>query len=118
MRTLGAEQQRLGGADTTVSAIYSFFLAMTLFPHVLKRAQEEIDSVIGSDRLPAFEDRPNLPYVEALVKEVFRWNPVAPLGKSITHGARSCLTAYMQASRTGCLKTMYTRNTSFPRVLS
>lgn len=67
-------------AHQTVSAIYSFFLAMTLFPHVQKRAQEEIDAVVGSDRLPSFGDRPNLPYVEALVQEVFRWNPVAPLG--------------------------------------
>lgn len=53
---------------------------MTLFPEVQKRAKEEIDAVVGSDRLPSFADRPNLPYVEALVKEVFRWNPVAPLG--------------------------------------
>ncbi|EKM56476.1 uncharacterized protein PHACADRAFT_141167 [Phanerochaete carnosa HHB-10118-sp] len=68
------------GADTTVSAIYSFFLAMTLYPQVAERAQAEIDLVVGSDRLPNFEDRPNLPYVEALVKEVYRWNPVAPLG--------------------------------------
>ena len=64
----------------TVSAVYSFFLAMTLFPEVQKRAKEEIDAVVGSDRLPSFADRPKLPYVEALVKEVFRWNPVAPLG--------------------------------------
>ncbi|KIP11879.1 hypothetical protein PHLGIDRAFT_124541 [Phlebiopsis gigantea 11061_1 CR5-6] len=69
-----------GGADTTVSAIYSFFLAMTLYPDVQKRAQAEIDSVVGHDRLPSFDDRPNLPYIEALVKEVLRWNPVGPLG--------------------------------------
>lgn len=64
----------------SVSAIYSFVLAMTLHPKVQKRAQEEIDAVVGSDRLPAFDDRPNLPYLEAIVKEVLRWNPVAPLG--------------------------------------
>ncbi|KAH8102293.1 cytochrome P450 [Cristinia sonorae] len=69
-----------GGADTSVSAIYGFFLAMTLFPEAQRKAQEEIDEVIGSDRLPMVEDRDNLPYVEALVKEVFRFNPVAPLG--------------------------------------
>ncbi|KAJ3485033.1 hypothetical protein NLI96_g5228 [Meripilus lineatus] len=69
-----------GGADTTVSAIYSFFLAMTLYPEVQRKAQEEIDIVVGNDRLPTFEDRGNLPYVEALVKEVFRFKPVAPLG--------------------------------------
>jgi len=68
-----------GGADTTVSAISSFFLAMTLHPQVLSRAQAEIDSVVGSDRLPTLSDRPNLPYVEAVYKEVLRWNPVASL---------------------------------------
>ncbi|THH18030.1 hypothetical protein EW146_g2895 [Bondarzewia mesenterica] len=72
-----------GGADTTVSAIYSFFLAMTLYPEVQKKAQLELDSVIGSDRLPTYSDRANLPYVDALVKEVLRWNPVTPLG--VTH---------------------------------
>lgn len=64
----------------TVTSINSFFLAMTLFPDVLKRAQDEIDNVIGTNRLPSFEDRPSLPYVEALVKEVFRWHVVAPMG--------------------------------------
>ncbi|KAG2066224.1 cytochrome P450 [Suillus decipiens] len=67
-----------GGADTTVAAIYSIFLAMTLFPDVQKKAQAEIDAVIGPDRLPSFADRDSLPYTEALVKEVFRWHAVAP----------------------------------------
>lgn len=63
----------------TVSATYSFFLAMTLHPEVQKKAQDEIDRVVGSDRFPSFSDRANLPYVDAIVKEVLRWNPVAPL---------------------------------------
>ncbi|KAG1851303.1 cytochrome P450 [Suillus subalutaceus] len=67
-----------GGSDTTVSAIYSLFLAMTLFPDVQKKAQAEIDAVIGPDRLPSFADREYLPYTEALVKEVLRWNVIAP----------------------------------------
>ncbi|EIN10379.1 cytochrome P450 [Punctularia strigosozonata HHB-11173 SS5] len=66
-----------GGADT---AIYGFYLAMTLHPEVQKKAQAEIDSVIGNDRLPTYADRASLPYIEALLKEVFRWLPVAPLG--------------------------------------
>ncbi|TFY76167.1 hypothetical protein EWM64_g7846 [Hericium alpestre] len=69
-----------GGADTTVSAIYSFFLAMTLHPEAQRKAQAELDSVIGTERLPTFQDRGRLPYVDALVKEVLRWNPVTPLG--------------------------------------
>ncbi|KAG6873902.1 hypothetical protein C0995_009681 [Termitomyces sp. Mi166 len=68
----------------TVSSIYSFFLAMTLNPEVMKKAQAEIDSVVGSDRLPTLEDRQCLPYLDALTKEVFRWNVVAPIGEQIT----------------------------------
>jgi hypothetical protein len=43
-------------------------------------AQLEIDSVVGRDRLPTFEDKPTLPYITAMVNEVLRWRPVAPLG--------------------------------------
>ncbi|KAG2033215.1 cytochrome P450 [Suillus americanus] len=64
----------------TVSAIYSFFLAMILFPDVRKKAQAEIDAVVGPDRLPTFADRDSLPYIDALVKEVHRWNVVIPTG--------------------------------------
>ncbi|KAG2148122.1 cytochrome P450 [Suillus clintonianus] len=69
-----------GGADTSVSAIYSLFLAMTLFPDVQKKAQAEIDAIVGPDRLPSFADFNSLPYTEALAKEVLRWNVVAPMG--------------------------------------
>jgi len=57
-----------------------FLLAMVLYPDTQKRAQAEIDSVIGRDRLPTFEDRASLPYVDAVVRETFRWNPILPLG--------------------------------------
>ena len=49
-------------------------------PEVQRKAQDELDRVIGHSRLPTLNDRPNLPYVEAIVKEVFRWMPVTPLG--------------------------------------
>ncbi|KAJ7205366.1 cytochrome P450 [Mycena rebaudengoi] len=69
-----------GGADTTVSSLASFFLAMATCPDFQKKAQTEIDSVVGTHRLPEFEDRPFLPYVEAIYREVMRWKPVLPLG--------------------------------------
>ncbi|OSD02803.1 cytochrome P450 [Trametes coccinea BRFM310] len=69
-----------GGAETTYSTINTFILAMVLHPQVLQRAQEEIDMVVGSKRLPDFDDRENLPYVEAIFQEVLRWRPVVPLG--------------------------------------
>jgi len=64
-----------------VSATITFFLAMSLYPEVQAKAQSEIDRVIGTNRLPRYEDRNSLPYLNALIKEVLRWNPVAPLGK-------------------------------------
>lgn len=57
-----------------------FVLAMVLYPGVQKRAQAEIDLVIGTDRLPVFEDKKSLPYVDAVVRETYRWMPIAPLG--------------------------------------
>lgn len=54
---------------------------MVLNPSVARKAQEEIDNVIGYDRLPEFEDRKNLTYIEYIIKEVYRWNPPLPLGE-------------------------------------
>jgi len=56
-----------------------FVLYMVLHPDVQSRAQAEIDEVVGSARLPSFSDRPSLPYVEALLRETMRCNPVLPL---------------------------------------
>jgi cytochrome P450 len=70
----------LGGSDTTVSSLKTFFLAMTVFPEIQKKAQEELDRVIGSSRLPVSADRVDLPYIEAIMKETHRWHPIAPMG--------------------------------------
>ena len=53
---------------------------MALYPEVQKKAQAEIDAVIGPNRLPDFHDRPSLPYINAIVKESTRWNVVVPFG--------------------------------------
>lgn len=66
------------GADTSVSTLTTFILAMTLHPEAQKRAQAELDAVLG-ERLPTFADKDDLPYVTAIMKEVFRWIPVLPL---------------------------------------
>ncbi|KAF9525600.1 cytochrome P450 [Crepidotus variabilis] len=69
-----------GGADTTASYLNSFHLAMVAFPEIQKKAHEEIDRVIGPDRIPTLEDIADLPYVRAIIREVHRWRPGAPLG--------------------------------------
>ncbi|KAI0650858.1 CyP450 monooxygenase [Trametes meyenii] len=68
------------GADTTFSSVVAFFLAMVNYPDVQSKTQAELDAVVGPNRLPDFEDRPDLPYVNAVVKECMRWHVVVPLG--------------------------------------
>ncbi|KAJ7346297.1 cytochrome P450 [Mycena albidolilacea] len=66
------------GADTTVLAMGTFALAMLKYPEAQAKAQVELDTVIGHGSLPEWGDPPALLYVTALVKEVFRWQNVAP----------------------------------------
>jgi len=58
----------------------NFILAMILHPHVQEKAHDLIESVVGTDRLPTFQDRSSLPYVDAVLRENLRWHPVLPLG--------------------------------------
>lgn len=53
---------------------------MALYPEVQRKAQDEIERAMGPGRLPKMADRPHLPYINAIVKEVLRWHPVAPMG--------------------------------------
>ncbi|TFY65416.1 hypothetical protein EVG20_g5603 [Dentipellis fragilis] len=66
--------------DTTGGVLLAFFLAMVMFPDVFKKAQEEVDSVVGPDRLPDFDDRPSMPYLDRVLNEVYRWSAPVPLG--------------------------------------
>lgn len=52
-----------------------------MYPEVQAKAFEEMDHVIGYDRLPTLEDIDNLPYIEALWKETLRWSPPFPISK-------------------------------------
>ena len=61
----------------------TLFLAMALYPEAQKKAQAEIDAVVGSNRLAYFHDCPSLPYINAVVKESARWNLVTPLDRSL-----------------------------------
>jgi len=69
-----------GGYDTTSAAIRAFVLAMTLYPDIQILAQRELDSVIGSHRLPRISDRGSLPFIDAIIKEILRWATISPMG--------------------------------------
>ena len=53
---------------------------MLTWPDTMRKAQAELDEVVGRHRLPTFKDKEKLPYVRAMVNEVLRWRPAAPLG--------------------------------------
>jgi hypothetical protein len=87
-----------GGSDTTSFFIQSLVLALVSFPEVARKAQEEIDHIVGPHRLPTMNDFEHLPYIGAIVQEALfcplsfmlrtdaimfcqthRWRPAAPL---------------------------------------
>jgi len=77
-----AGQGMEAGSDTTSSTMQWFFIAMALHPECMKKAQVEIDSIVGleGDSMPGFEHIDRLPYSVALMKEVMRWNPTVATG--------------------------------------
>ncbi|RFU79734.1 cytochrome p450-like-31 [Trichoderma arundinaceum] len=68
------------GSETTSSMMQSIFKVLAMNSEAQKNAQEELDQIVGSSRLPTWEDAPNLPYVRALIKELHRWSPLFAMG--------------------------------------
>ena len=78
MEVLGA------GSDTTANSLLFVVMACLLHPEVQRKAHEELDRVIGQDRLPTWADEPNLPYIRAIIKEQHRWKTIAPMSTQPT----------------------------------
>ena len=62
------------------ATLVTFVYLMMNHPEIQRHAQAEIDRVVGRQRLPDFEDRLSLPYVDAVLRETMRRHPVAPIG--------------------------------------
>uniref|UniRef100_A0A8C2EK70 Cytochrome P450, family 2, subfamily U, polypeptide 1 n=1 Tax=Cyprinus carpio TaxID=7962 RepID=A0A8C2EK70_CYPCA len=75
----------IAGTDTTTNSVLWSILYMSLYPDVQEKVQQEIDAVVGSERVPSLTDKGNLPYTEATIMEVQRMTVVVPL--SIPHMA-------------------------------
>ena len=69
----------IAGGETTTSSIEFSLMYMILYPEVQKAVQKELDAVVGQNRRPTLEDRPNLPYVEAVIHELLRVCSIAPI---------------------------------------
>ena len=68
----------LAGSETTSTTLTYAVLLMLHDPQPWKKAQQELDKVVGRSRLPTLADRPDLPYFEALISELMRRSNVAP----------------------------------------
>ncbi|XP_071505081.1 steroid 17-alpha-hydroxylase/17,20 lyase-like [Diadema antillarum] len=66
------------GTQTTIETLYWALALMSENPGIQKKAQAEIDSVVGRDRVPTIEDRGTLPYTEATLYEVMRYSTIVP----------------------------------------
>ncbi|KAN0084464.1 Cytochrome P450 [Tylopilus felleus] len=75
----------LAGSETANSVIMTFILMIVLNPEAQVKAQAQIDALLCNTRLPTLEDRPSLPFIDAIVRETLRYNPVTPL--SVPHVA-------------------------------
>ncbi|KAL2320827.1 hypothetical protein Fmac_029796 [Flemingia macrophylla] len=78
----------LAGTDTSSAALQWAMAEMMNNPRVLRKVKAEIDAVVGSSRLVNESDVPNLPYLHAVVKEVLRLHPTAPL--ALRQSAEDC----------------------------
>ncbi|EEA23614.1 hypothetical protein TMatcc_002489 [Talaromyces marneffei ATCC 18224] len=70
----------IAGNDTTATTVQLFVLYLMQNPEAQAKAQAELDRVVGSDRLPTWDDIPNLPYLNLILQETYRMNPLSPLG--------------------------------------
>ncbi|KAL1689520.1 cytochrome P450 [Schizophyllum commune] len=80
VRIKGVCAATYAGKIYTADAIAIFIFAIVNYPEVQARAQAELDAVVGPDRLPDLADRKDLPYVERIMQETFRFWPTSPLG--------------------------------------
>ncbi len=82
------------GCETTATALKWFFKACTKYPEFVHAAHEEIDRVVGQDRMPDWADQQNLPYFNALIKELHRWASLAPIAFSHATSANDSYRGY------------------------
>ncbi|KAJ1409906.1 Cytochrome P450 [Sesbania bispinosa] len=81
----------MAGTDTSAITIEWALAELINHPHVMEKARQEIDSVIGKSRLIQESDLPNLTYLRAIVKETLRIHPTAPLlGRESSESCNVC----------------------------
>ncbi|KAF9003579.1 cytochrome P450 [Cyathus striatus] len=83
------------GSDTTAVTLASCILALLEYPDIMKKAQQEIDSVVLPGSFPEFRDEESLPYITAIVKEILRWQVIAPIAVPHTSSSDDIYNGYL-----------------------
>ncbi|KAL2062818.1 hypothetical protein VTL71DRAFT_5890 [Oculimacula yallundae] len=68
------------GSYTTASTLQWLVLGVLTQPNVQQTAHTELDAIVGKYRSPTFADQANLPYIDAIIKEILRWRPSSAFG--------------------------------------
>ncbi|KAG6369307.1 hypothetical protein JVT61DRAFT_15489 [Boletus reticuloceps] len=100
----------------TTATLVMFTLVMVGNQHVWKHTQAEIDAIMGMERLPEFDDRLSLPYIDAIIREVARWRPVFPLGACQMSVLYNVIQIILKVARTRLCEAIFTRVTTYPMV--
>ncbi|PQQ16280.1 cytochrome P450 78A5-like [Prunus yedoensis var. nudiflora] len=67
------------GTDTVAILLEWIMARIVLHPDIQAKAHQELDTHVGNNRHVRDSDLPNLPYLQAIVKEVLRMHPPGPL---------------------------------------
>ncbi|KAK7916506.1 hypothetical protein WMY93_012267 [Mugilogobius chulae] len=70
----------IAGTDSTADSLLCLFLYLVTKPHIQERCQQEIDRVLEGKDIVTFEDRHDMPYVQAVLHEAQRIANTVPLG--------------------------------------
>jgi cytochrome P450 len=93
------------GSETTSAALNTAILYLCANPEVQRKAQAEIDNIVGTSRSPTFDDESSLPYTRAIVKETLRMRPVTSIGTPhYTTAPITYKNTYIPANSVVCLQ--------------
>ena len=84
----------VGGTNTVATSLEWGLAELIHYPHILKKVHEELDRVVGRDRQVQEADLPDLPYLQAVVKETFRLHPPVPMTLPHTNPKAACVQGY------------------------